>query len=185
MELRFLSSNKCKIAEIQELLTPHKVKVIPYSRKIEELQTKDSRKLIRHKILDAFSIIGRPMFVEHTGLHLEYLNDLPGGLTQVFWDSLEADRFCELFGQTKNTKAVAMTTIGFCDGHQLYYFDGQVAGQIACEPMGSREFQWDCVFIPDNYDKTFAQLGSEKNKISMRRKAIDEFISFLRKKGFI
>jgi XTP/dITP diphosphohydrolase len=47
-------------------------------------------------------------------------------------------------------------------------------------PAGLRDFQWDCVFVPDGYTETFAEMGDRKNDISMRRKALDAFAVFLK-----
>jgi XTP/dITP diphosphohydrolase len=80
MDVRFLSSNSCKIAEVEAILGPAGVRVIPSQIKIEELQTEDVRRLVRDKLLKAFEHIGRPVFVEHTGLELLGLNGLPGGV---------------------------------------------------------------------------------------------------------
>lgn len=180
MVIRFLTGNVHKIKEANDILNDYGLKVIPFNEKIEELQTTDTYKMVNDKVLRAYKIVGRPIFVEHTGLYLEYINDLPGGLTQIFWDSLEADKFSELFGKSENTKAVAKTVIGYCDGKKIHYFEGKVNGEISSEPRGNRDFQWDCVFIPDGYHKTFAELGEEKNKISMRRKALDLFSKYLK-----
>jgi XTP/dITP diphosphohydrolase len=117
--------------------------------------------------------------LEHTGLYLDYLNGLPGGLTQIFWDSLRADRFAKLFGHAAN-RVLAKTLIGYIDGKQFHLFEGEIAGTISLEPRGLRDFQWDCVFIPDGYTETFAELGTQKNEISMRRKALDRFAAYLR-----
>jgi len=153
---------------------------VPVERTIEELQTEDPRLLVRDKALKAFEYLGEPLFVEHTGLYLDYLNGLPGGLTQIFWDSLEADRFAQLFGNT-DQKALAKTVIGYIDGKKCHFFEGEISGRISSEPRGQRGFQWDCVFVPEGFDKTFAELGDKKNEISMCRLALDKFASFLKK----
>ena len=98
MKIRFMSGNKHKIVEVQRILTPVGVDIVPVSRKIEELQTQDVHALVRDKLIKAFQEIGRPLFVEHTGLYLGGLNELPAGLTQIFWDRLEANRFVDLPG---------------------------------------------------------------------------------------
>jgi XTP/dITP diphosphohydrolase len=181
-ELRFVSSNPHKIAEAQEILEPHRIKVISSPLKIEELQTTDTPRLVHDKVLKAFRQIGRPLFVEHTGLYLTHLNGLPGGLTQIFWDSLQADRFAELFGKLAPNRAVtARTALAYCDGKKIYDFDGKVEGQIVPEPRGNRDFQWDCVFQPNGYKLTFAEMGEKKNDISMRRLALDSFAAYLAK----
>ena len=87
-----MSGNENKIQEVHRILAPVGVDIVPVSRKIEELQTQDVDALVRDKLIKAFHEIGRPLFVEHTGLYLRGLNDLPAGLTQIFWDRLEAEK---------------------------------------------------------------------------------------------
>jgi XTP/dITP diphosphohydrolase len=181
LRLRFVSRNKHKLAEATAILDPLGVLVIPVEQVTEELQTTDTVALVRDKALRAFRELGEPLFVEHTGLFLEHLNGLPGGLTQIFWDSLKEDRFCELFGGLRN-KVCAKTLIGYIDGKKCHFFEGEIMGTISSEPRGPRGFQWDCVFVPDQYVETFAELGDRKNEISMRRKALDKFAAFLKGK---
>src|SRR5882672_8323958 len=141
--------------------------------RIDEIQSEDMEAIVRDKVTKAFVQVGRPLFIEQTGLYLRQLNELPGGLTQVFWDSLQAERFCSLFGVAADNSVVAKTMIGYTDGKQIHVFSGEIAGKISTEPRGSREFQWDCVFQPVGYEKTFAELGEKKNEISMRKRALD------------
>jgi XTP/dITP diphosphohydrolase len=179
MKLRFLSGNKHKIAEVQKILGPTGVEIIAVSEKIEELQTENVERLVRDKLSKAFGIIGRPLFVEHTGLYLVGMNGLPAGLTQIFWDKLQADKFVDLVRGLGNQKVVAKTVLGYCDGRQVHLFEGTVNGVVPNAPAGNRDFQWDCVFVPDGHTETFAEMGDRKNDISMRRKALDEFKAFL------
>jgi XTP/dITP diphosphohydrolase len=180
MEIRFLSSNEFKISETRKLLENTNIKIVPLNIKIEELQTTDENKLVKDKLLKAFTKIGKPIFVEHTGLFLEELNNMPGGLTQIFWDSLGHEKFSKIYGNLINTNAIAKTLIGYCDGFNLHFFEGKINGKISSEPKGSTDFQWDCIFIPDGETQTFAELGDKKNEISMRKKAIDKFLKFLK-----
>jgi XTP/dITP diphosphohydrolase len=180
MEIRFVSSNPYKIREVEAILGPVGVRIVPAPIKIEEIQTEDVQRLVRDKVLKAFEQIGRPVFVEHTGLHLPGLNGLPGGLTQIFWDRLQADSFASLVKNLGSPIVTAKTVIGYCDSQTIHYFEGEVVGTVPEGPAGNREFQWDCVFVPDGYTQTFADLGDKKNEISMRRKALDQFAAFLR-----
>jgi XTP/dITP diphosphohydrolase len=180
LEIRFVSSNKHKIAEAQTILGG-RMSVVESTLKIEELQTTDTPRLVHDKLLKAYRQIGRPLFVEHTGLYLEHLCGLPGGLTQIFWDTLQADRFADLFGKTANNKATARTSIAYCDGRRLYAFEGEIEGQITDAPRGPRDFQWDCVFQPAGHNETFAEMGDKKNTISMRRAALEKLATHLTK----
>lgn len=180
IQTRFLSSNPYKIAEVEAILAPLGVMVVPSQVKIDEIQTDDVQKLVRDKVLKAFAKIGRPVFVEHTGLHLSALNGLPGGLTQVFWDALRADAFVNLVKNLANRDVTARTVIGFCDGRRVHLFEGEVKGTVPDAPSGPRDFQWDCTFVPAGHTSTFADMGAVKNTISMRRNALDKFAEYLR-----
>jgi XTP/dITP diphosphohydrolase len=180
-EIRFVTSNPFKVEEARAILAVVDVSVVPFESKIEELQTTDAEQLVRDKALRAFDRVHGELFVEHTGLFLAHLNGLPGGLTQIFWDTLQADRFAELFGRAADPSVVARTTIGYIDGRRFYFFRGDVEGIITELPRGSREFQWDCVFQPMGETETFAEMGgARKNAISMRRRALDSFATFLK-----
>jgi len=180
MRIRFLSSNEHKISEVVDILHPLKFEIVPVPFKIEELQTVDVAALVRDKCIKAFRKIGRPLFVEHTGLEIQCLNGFPGGLTQIFWDTLSADRFAKLFGGRPDSQVVARTTIGYCDGRRVHQFRGDIGGTIPAHPRGDASFQWDCVFVPDGESETFAEMGPmRKNKVSMRRRALDELAKYL------
>ena len=66
------------------------------------------------------------------------------------------------------------------DGEVERYFDGFVTGRIIHEPRGISGFGYDPLFVPDNYDMTFAELGPDiKNSISHRAKSIAKLEAFL------
>lgn len=181
MKLRFVSGNEFKIKEARVILGAACIEVIPIELSIEELQTVDASRLVRDKAARAFEKVGRPLFVEHTGLKLTALNGFPGGLTQIFWDTLREDRFSKLFGSDEKGSVEAVTDVCYIDGKEFHQFVGSISGRVGKEPRGPRDFQWDCVFVPDGRDQTFAEMGTEeKNKISMRRRALAQLADFLR-----
>jgi XTP/dITP diphosphohydrolase len=179
MKIRFVSKNEHKVKEVQKILSDVGVEVVAAKHSINEIQTEDVNSLVKDKLLKAFKIIGRPVFVEHTGLYIESLNEFPGGLTQIFWDKLQADKFSTLLGSGDDTNLIAKTIIGYCDSKKVHLFVGCISGSIAPKPRGNRDFQWDCIFIPEGETKTFAEMGSRKNEISMRKIAFDQFKKFL------
>jgi XTP/dITP diphosphohydrolase len=59
-------------------------------------------------------------------------------------------------------------------------FSGTIKGKISKKPMGKKRFDWDRIFIPSGFSKTFAQMDlSEKNRISHRMKAFKKLKRFL------
>lgn len=180
MDLYLISSNKYKRKEVAHILNGLSVTINSYDHKIKEIQSQDMYEIVEDKSLKAFNIIGRPVIVEHTGLYIEDFDDFPGGLTQIFWDSLKAEKFCKYFG---NKNVLAKTIVAFCDGKRIKLFEGEISGRIVSEPRGNRDFQWDCVFQPNGYNETFAEMGEKKNGISMRKIALEKLKKYLEGKN--
>jgi Xanthosine triphosphate pyrophosphatase len=179
MDIFFISSNPYKINEVKSILNSNKITVNGINKKIHEIQSEDMIEIVVDKAIKAFYEIGRPIIVEQTGLLLKDFANLPGGLTQIFWDSLKADNFCKYFSNTETAKVCAKTVLAYCDGKKIHSFEGSIEGTIVKEPRGDRAFQWDCVFQPNGYSQTFAELGQKKNEISMRRAALEKLKLFL------
>ena len=60
------------------------------------------------------------------------------------------------------------------------FFEGKISGVIAHEPRGEGGFGYDSIFVPDGYEKTFAELSAEqKNQISHRAIAVKKFADFI------
>ena len=60
-------------------------------------------------------------------------------------------------------------------------FRGEVYGRIGFAAKGSGGFGYDPIFIPDGYEKTFAELGADiKDKISHRANALMKLDEFLK-----
>lgn len=180
MALIFVSKNKFKHDEARQILAPLGITVDADHSRIHELQTVDTEALVRDKSIKAFQKIGRPLFVEHTGLYLDMLNGFPGGLTEIFWESLKKDRFAELFASDEH-KVTARTHIGYVDGNRVHIFKGEIVGRIVSPPRVDHGFQWDCVFVPDGSNQTFSEMGDKKNEISMRRQALEALRAHLAK----
>lgn len=179
MIIYFVSSNEYKMKEVEEILSSEAITIRQASQKINEIQSQDMNEIVKDKVIKAFTMIRRPVVVEQTGLLIKEFGNLPGGLTQIFWDSLEADRFSQIFSSIGTAEVTAKTVLAFCDGKRVYIFEGTCEGHIVSPPRGNRDFQWDCVFEPDGYKETFAEMGEKKNEISMRKEALEKLRNFL------
>lgn len=181
-QIYFLSSNQQKFKEVKNIIEKlvDNIQVLQAEIKIDELQNEDMKIIIKDKTIKAFNKIRNPLIVEQTGLELEDLNGFPGGLTQIFWDKLEADKFSKYFSKKTGTgKAIAKTIIGYCDGKKIKIFEGEIQGTIVEIPRGNRDFQWDCVFEPEGIKQTFSEMGDRKSEISMRKKALQKLCEYL------
>ena len=175
----FVSQNKFKAEEVEELGKAAGFDVVHIDRKLDELQVSDIDKLIRHKAREAFRELMLPVLVDHAGLHLDCLGGMPGSLTQLFWDTLK-DQICDIARLTGRQKAAATCAAAVCDGRRIHVFEGRIEGSISDAPRGSREFQWDTIFIPDGLTKAYGEMtATEKNVTSQRRLAFEKLFAFL------
>lgn len=124
-------------------------------------------------------------FADDTGLEVEILKGAPGVLSARYagndHDS-EANMLKLLHNLEgkENRKAQFRTVISLIIDGNKYLFEGIVRGEITNEKKGNSGFGYDPIFIPEGYDKTFAELGHEiKNKMSHRALAINKLCKFL------
>lgn len=172
-----VSSNPNKIREYKELIKD-RMKLSFYKSGLPEIQSVDSTEVAEYKIIEAYKLIKRPIIVEDTALHLEAWNGFPGALIKWLEDYLGTQGILDLV-ENKNRNAQAKCVIAYFDGREISFFEGKVRGKITEERKGKNkiDFGFDPIFVPEGYDKTFAELGEEKNKISHRQKALEKFIA--------
>ena len=80
----------------------------------------------------------------------------------------------------ENRKACFRTSVALIYQGETHFFDGIVEGRIIHEKRGKEGFGYDPIFMPDGYDKTFAELGvGIKNQISHRARALAQLVKVL------
>lgn len=133
---------------------------------------------------------GYDCFADDTGLEVEALDGAPGvytarfGEMNGFGDSHDADAntacLLDKLKDEENRKCRFRTVIALILNGETHLFEGIVKGEITPEKRGDKGFGYDPVFIPEGYDKTFAELGVDvKNGISHRALAVQKLVEFL------
>lgn len=131
---------------------------------------------------------------DDSGLEVEYLNGEPGVYSARYAGDNADDKknneklLCMLDGVTytdRRAKFVSVITIVFPDGETIVA-RGECPGHIIDREEGKFGFGYDPLFIPNGYQRTFAQMDAEtKNKISHRAKALEEMERLLSERGGI
>jgi len=171
----FATGNHQKLKEFEKILG---IKLNHSDLDLDEIQSIEVEEVAKHKAKQAYDLLKEPVIIEDTGLYFEELNGLPGALVKFFVKKLTLEKICSLVKE--NRKAKAMTCIAYFDGENLKTFIGETKGKIAEEPRGTNGFGWDPIFIPEGYDKTFAELtDEEKTSKFMRKEAIKKLKEFL------
>jgi len=126
-------------------------------------------------------------FAEDTGLIIDALNGEPGIYSGRYAgedkdDKKNIEKVLNNIKNKTNRTARFQTVIALILDGKMYAFEGKVEGKIIDTPRGTKGFGYDPIFVPDGFDKTFAELGLEiKNKISHRAKAMEKLKTFLLK----
>ena len=122
------------------------------------------------------------VFADDTGLEIDALGGKPGVYTARWAGEPAANRRKALqeLADKPNRAARFRTVVTLIDRTGIRQVDGIVRGRIATEERGDGGFGYDPVFIPEGYDKTFAELPAEtKNTISHRARAMSELKKLL------
>jgi non-canonical purine NTP pyrophosphatase (RdgB/HAM1 family) len=175
--LYFVTGNPGKLAEIKSLLP----EVEQLDIDLMEIQDIDARNIIREKLTEARRHQKGELLVEDTSLYLDCLNGFPGPLIKWLLGSIGDVGIFELAQRMGNDGAQAKTIIGHVDEHgTVSFFEGVLRGRIV-KPHGDQGFGWDRIFQPEGTERTFAAMSAtEKNSISMRRRALQAFLEWFR-----
>lgn len=124
-------------------------------------------------------------FADDTGLEVKALGGEPG-VYSARWAGENCSpkdnvrKLLKLMEGKTDRRARFRTVIALIIDGEEHIFSGEVNGTIATAPAGKEGFGYDPVFIPDGWNKTFAQASPyEKNSVSHRGRALKKMIDFL------
>lgn len=189
MKLVFATNNQHKLDEVRQITAPYGIEIVSLADIHCEEEIPETAETLEGNAWQKAHFVrknyGMDCFADDTGLEVEALDNAPGVYSARYagpgHDS-EANMqklLGELVGK-ENRKARFRTVIALTLGGKEYTFEGIVTGQITTEKRGEKGFGYDPIFIPDGYDKTFAELGDEtKNQISHRARAVSKLGEFL------
>ncbi len=188
----FATGNQNKVKEVNKLLDDGikiaSLKSIGCHEDIPETQpTIEGNALQKARyVVDNYKVA---CFSEDTGLEIAALNGEPGVFSARYAgperDS-EANMalVLEKLKNKSNRKAHFKTVVALILDGKEYLFEGIAKGNISLKKSGEKGFGYDPIFIPEGFDKSFAEMSAdEKNAISHRGKAINKLKKFLNEIG--
>ena len=200
MNLVFATNNMHKLEEVSNILpsTCHILSLhdIGFEQDIEETgRTLEDNSLLKARtVWDYLTEHPQPLqidgvFADDTGLEIAALDNQPGVRT-ARWagdehnDAANRLKALRLLRDKQDRSARFRTVITLITtkdnaGEEQQplaaQMEGRVEGRMAEEERGEGGFGYDSLFIPDGYDRTFAQLPAEtKNAISHRARAVQQ-----------
>lgn len=193
MKLILASNNKKKLRELGEILSDMDVELLSQREagcdfEVEETGTTfaENAYLKAKAVADA---TGLAAVADDSGLMVEALNGEPGVYSARYapgWhEASDKEKYEYLLSKLVNVEHRAAKFVSsICcilpDG-SIIRTEGECRGEILREPAGEGGFGYDPVFMPQGYDRSMAELGTEvKNRISHRANALREFKKKLR-----
>ena len=193
MKLILASNNKKKLRELGEILSDMDVELLSQREagcdfEVEETGTTfaENAYLKPKAVADA---TGLAAVADDSGLMVEALNGEPGVYSARYapggHEASDKEKYEYLLSKLVNVEHRAAKFVSsICcilpDG-SIIRTEGECRGEILREPAGEGGFGYDPVFMPQGYDRSMAELGTEvKNRISHRANALREFKKKLR-----
>lgn len=188
------TDNVHKIKEMESILSD--IDLIVESKSdvgLQDLQVDEDQETLegnaRKKAEEISKLVGyKNVISDDTGLFVNALNGEPGVHSARYCgdhdDKKNIEKILEKLQDKEDRSAYFQTSIALVEPNkEIKLFSGRIDGTIAYEERGEEGFGYDSVFIPNGYDKTFAELGEEeKNKISHRAIATENLKSYLKYK---
>ena len=192
------SRNQHKIDEMQAILKKFGMEIISRDDAgVPKIEIEEDGETFEEnsykKAYEIMKLCGKTTISDDSGLMVDYLGGAPGVYSARFAgeDGNDAKNNEKLMFLLKDVPAaektaqfVSVITLAFPDG-QVIVARGECPGRIIEEPTGENGFGYDSLFVPDGYDRTFAQLTSEeKNQISHRAHALQDLERQLKEMGY-
>ena len=184
-KLVLASHNQGKIDELSQILAPYGVKILSArDLKLPDVE-ETGETFAENAALKAETIseyTGMPCLADDSGLCVDALDGRPGVYSARYAADNNA-RINKLIGELRESGKADWSAHFSCvlalkiPHQKTKFFEDRVDGKIIENRRGSEGFGYDPVFVPDGYERTFAEMSKEeKAKISHRGKALLQFI---------
>ncbi len=174
-----VTGNENKRKEVECILSKFGnfvVEKAPYLKKLE-VQSDSLEEIARTAIENiARAVKPQPdtyIVVEDDGLFIDALRGFPGPYSAYVYQTIGLDGILKLLEGVEDRRATFRSVLGvLTPSGKIEIIQGSVNGYIAKEKRGTGGFGYDPIFIPEGYDKTFAEMSlEEKCEVSHRARA--------------
>ncbi len=180
MKISFITQNKYKFQEVKEILNKFGIEVEQI--KIEKPEDGKTIEEIAKNAAEVLSKkLNKTVVVEDTGVLFKAYDNFPGTKSKRIFDEIGFKGLLDKL-KGKSRKAEFKTVAAYCEpGKKALIFVGVVNGNIAEEVrMPDKDVMpYEKIFIPEGYDKVWAEIPEIKKKISHRVKAFEKLGEYL------
>jgi len=182
--ITYVTGNYGKYISVKEKFKEEQIDIEFLDHDIKELNINDIEIISKGKVKEAYRILNSPCFVVDSGFYIEdYPNNpgYPGAFVKRSGISSDVDSLLEVMKYKENRNCKFLDCLTFYDGEEFYTFYGESKGTLSITKRGTKTKKaksnlW-YVFIPNNCDKTLAEMTDDerKNRNDGRTSAVDIF----------
>jgi XTP/dITP diphosphohydrolase len=188
-KLILATHNLGKVAEIKKLLDGIDIEIFSVEEVgIFEDIIEDGRTFTENALKKAKFIANKTdcwVVADDSGICIDALDGAPGVYSARWADDLVGHTLSKMLNVSDDKRqAHFVSAVVFCSGDTEQVFIGRIDGRIATEPRGKirPKLPYDTIFIPNDYDITFAEMtDSKKNSLSHRGLAFRQLREFIEK----
>ena len=183
MRIYFATGNKGKLLEVTEKFKSVGIEVEHLVHEYPEIQSDSLESVVEWGLGWLWEEHGEPGMIDDSGLFVDALYGFPGVFSAYAFKSLGCDGILKLLAGANDRTAEFRCCAGFVDedGSKIVV-TGQVRGRIIHEKRGSGGFGYDPIFVPEDNERTFAEMSvDEKNSISHRGRAFEQLADALKR----
>ncbi len=194
MEIVLATRNKKKVEEIRRIAAGLPINVLSLDDFPDCPETVEDRDTFEgnavKKAVEVAKCTGKPALADDSGLEVNALGGAPGVYSARYasdassgndpknYEMLLKD-LINIPPHERGAQFVCCLAMAYPDGRTMTFF-GYARGRIGSEPRGKKGFGYDPVFLPEGFDRTFAEMtAEEKDALSHRGKAIEKLAEFL------
>ena len=131
-ELVFVSSNTHKFDEAKRILSTMKIDLTLFKTELEEIQSDSLVEIAKHKAIDAYTKVQKPIIIEDDGLFIDSLGGFPGPYSSYAYDTIGNKGIIQLLENKKVRDAKFVAIIAYCNGKDtVQLFESRIPGQIS------------------------------------------------------
>ena len=179
--LQFATSNRHKFGEARAILADYGIAVEMASMEVREIQADDLEEIAAEKAREASRRLDGPALVEDTGLFIDRLCGFPGPYSAYVFRTLGNEGVLRLLEDAEDRGATFRSVFAYCrPGGSPECFPSAVPGTIAPACRGEG-WGYDPIFVAEGASgRTYGELGSDKNRLSHRRLALENLARWMR-----
>lgn len=140
MTLGYASKNKFKFQNALDFFEKQGVVLEQKFLQLDEIQSESGEEIALHKVRDAFTALGNPVFVNDASWHIPALGGFPGPYMKYIVEWLSENDILRLMQDKQDRTIILKDVIAYKDKDAEKVFVNEIRGQLLALPEGAADY---------------------------------------------